>query len=303
MAYTLSQLRTILRNRWAGENRASAVAIQDQSCNLAPLHLAGAHDWVHLYKRGRINLQPGYETGTVAVTQDSPNVTLTGGTFPTTATAMRIFITGEDIDHGIATRTDGTHVILDATEPYNGATASGLTYKMYQREYPVPADFLRLPELLSEESAGALTYIPPERMLRKEFEVYESTGAPRYWTINNDQFVVDFPPDERIAAPFLYIRQPTALVLATDVLDWPDKQFVVFLAAADFFMASAIFLPWKSIEAKYQELQIAIRHAKAFDARVMSPQTRRGIPEDILPADVAGGILPSRFTVEGASSY
>ena len=67
-----------------------------------------------------------YNTGTVLVTLGDATVTLTTGVFPTDCVGMIFKVVGDDTEYVIKTRTDTTHVELDAN--YAGTTAATALY-------------------------------------------------------------------------------------------------------------------------------------------------------------------------------
>lgn len=90
--------------------------------------LIGGQDGNLYYKGdrylGQFNGTPDYTTGTIAVTNSSPNVVGTGTTFTSGMVGQRIVIAG--VWYTIATFTDATHIALSTN--YGGSTASGVSF-------------------------------------------------------------------------------------------------------------------------------------------------------------------------------
>jgi hypothetical protein len=81
----------------------------------------------------------GYSSGTLAATQDSRGFTLSGSSFPDPCTGWRIVLVGSDQESYIVkTRTSALAVYAD--RPYEGETATGLSYKMFDPYIPLPND-------------------------------------------------------------------------------------------------------------------------------------------------------------------
>lgn len=90
-------------------------------------------------------LRADYQTGTLAVTNASTSVTLTGGTFPTTMNTqwkLRL-LSGSDTDdiYEISSRDSGTTATLNRA--FSGTTASGLSFIVYQDMVSLPSNFDR----------------------------------------------------------------------------------------------------------------------------------------------------------------
>ena len=109
--------------------------------NLAYVNEAMGHSWSHLLKRWTIQTEASYSTGTVAVTNGSAAVALTGGTWvaswSTSPSHRRIVIQGRQEPYDI-TVTGAAAGTLDS--PWIGSTTAAATYVMWRDTYPLPAD-------------------------------------------------------------------------------------------------------------------------------------------------------------------
>ncbi|MHA1574198.1 MAG: hypothetical protein ACTSX8_09400 [Alphaproteobacteria bacterium] len=96
--------------------------------------------WAFLRREGVARFGGGYDDGSLAITQNSRDVVLSGGTFPVGCEGWRIGGTGgEEEIYTVVTRTDGTNVIID--RPYEGDTVTAAAYSMYDPYGLLPADY------------------------------------------------------------------------------------------------------------------------------------------------------------------
>lgn len=149
-----------------------------------------------------------YKTGTVAVTQGSAAVTLTGGTFTTQMSGRSIRAAADSAFYTFtfATGTTGT---LD--RPYEGTSAAAAGYSIFQNIYPLPANCRLLKDdafssvygEMRRFSDGELDESDPSRVM---------TGTPTVWASFMDDSstppkmqVELWPiPDKALGIPFTY---------------------------------------------------------------------------------------------------
>jgi hypothetical protein len=147
--------------------------------------------WAHLYKHTRIQLNPLYNTGTVAYSQSSLTVTLTGGSFPSWAANGRIRINSTTTDGsntamvcGISAFPTSTTLLLDANLNPGGDIAAGASYTLFQDVYPLPSDFRKAQKPTTYSTWDSL-YISPEDWQWLEWHA-NVQGYPVRWTIMGD---------------------------------------------------------------------------------------------------------------------
>ncbi len=110
---------------------------------------AGAYPWPHYRERGFFPTVAPYTTGTVAVTAGSPTVTGTGTVFAASHVGMK-FRSGSDIPwYDVLTQDSATQLTL--AQNYQGTTASGNTYTLFQDEYRLNGDCLFLNNLIQTQ--------------------------------------------------------------------------------------------------------------------------------------------------------
>jgi hypothetical protein len=99
-------------------------------------------DWWWLYTEANLILQPMITTGTVAVTQNSANITFSSGPAPD-VDGYLFKVTGFADAFRISTHTAGaTAAVLDSV--YTGDTNATATYTLMKTDYNLAADFARL---------------------------------------------------------------------------------------------------------------------------------------------------------------
>jgi hypothetical protein len=116
------------------------------------------HDgWAFLRREAIIRSNGGYNVGTIAVTQDSADVVLTGGTFPDPCAGWIIGPTASGTErYKIKSRTDDTNIVLE--RPYEGATAAALNYAMYEMPLRLPLDYYMAESMVAEAEGRQLGF-------------------------------------------------------------------------------------------------------------------------------------------------
>lgn len=118
-----------------------------------------------------------YETGTVAMTNNSKTVTGTGTVWTSAMVGRKIRFNGENAYYRIASVASNTSLTLEVV--YQGTTDTDATYSIYKDEYKLPADCDVYKILRQIENSQALTSVEATA-----FDIYESTpqskGHPDY---------------------------------------------------------------------------------------------------------------------------
>ena len=193
---------------------ASAVRRAIQS---ALLELPSHHDWTYYQTAGRVVTAAPYNSGSVAYTESTRAVTLTGGTWPAWA-AYGLLRIGQ-VYYEIETRDSGTQLTLkEATTPGENL-AAGTTYELVRDTYPLPSDFVTGGTILV---AGESTFLRPRTLqdLIAARRTNDGPAKPEYHATVTGQLrdgklaVTLFPaPDQRYALDFGYRRRPRDLVV------------------------------------------------------------------------------------------
>jgi hypothetical protein len=140
----------------------------------------GLHRWNYGYTWHRLNLNPLYNTGTVAYDATTRALTLTGGTWPPWAASGNLRIA--DVVYAVDSRDSNTQLTLDATLSPVVNLASGTAYTLYQDTYELPADFLASDRMCAEINRFTLEYVHPTSILFATRSV-DNAGTPIYYTI------------------------------------------------------------------------------------------------------------------------
>ena len=99
----------------------------------------------------------GYKTGTVAVTQNSRTVTLTGGTWPSVVVGYHFSVnSAEQERYVVASRTSDAIIVLD--RPFEGDTESAKQYIVWQPYVQAPCDLSRWKSIRFERGNTSLGY-------------------------------------------------------------------------------------------------------------------------------------------------
>jgi len=187
--------------------------------------------WPKYHTLGEVKLNAAYATGTVAVTNASATVTLTGGTFPSWAALAALYVNGQS--YRISTRDSNTQLTLATT--WNQATAAAATFSLAQHAYTLPSDLQRIDQILFDRSwvwgdtpmSNAFLQV-----LRAGIQMGQTRA--RGWAIANDQIWFWPWPTEAITVNVLYYRRPAKLVTGTDIADWDSMHEVLLRRAIDY---------------------------------------------------------------------
>jgi hypothetical protein len=155
-----------------------------------------------------------YDTGTVAVTAGSASVTLTGGTWTTAMTGRGFRPAGRNEFYRF-TYVSASTGTLD--RPYEGSTATGAAYKIFQNVYAAPSNCRILPD----DAFATTQFGPLARLSRAELNASDPNrgtyGVPRNWVSYMDDSsspprmqIELYPiPNTAVGIPFEYVAEAT----------------------------------------------------------------------------------------------
>lgn len=200
-------------------------------------------DWTDLKLQAVIQTIAPYETGTVDVTQGSTAIAVTalsGGVWSTAMDGRGIRIAGgaEYYQFTSASATTGN---LD--RGYEGATAVGAPYRIFQNIYPLPLDCRLIttmrvfgePRDMDESTQESLDELAPNR---------PRYGVPRFYarhmldlSVPPRKQVEVYPiPDKVLALPFWYVQDPQmfdSASTASQIPVWFDPTAIFVGVEAD----------------------------------------------------------------------
>lgn len=188
----------------------------------SPAPLDGhSHRWSFLDPIQELTTSEPYNTGTITIVAGS--VTLAGGTWPTWAASGDLSVEG--VSYSVASRTNGTTIVLDDTSVDADALT---TYNLTQQIYDLPADFGGLQGDISYRrgQTNFRTVIrsrSDELVRRLSNELLASPGAPSYYATRPKTFsggasnqqrwelVFDCPTDAAYTLQYRYSIVPEAI--------------------------------------------------------------------------------------------
>lgn len=171
--------------------------------------------WRYLLKHYEVAMTGPYSTGTIAYTESSRQVVLTGGTWPTWAANGHLRVAGQFYD--VYSRDSNTQLTL-APNTTPGIDLAALTgYELYQSVYTLPGDYrkLFLPE--NTQSLWQSSYVEPNNWFTLERHI-GAVGIPNRWTVMRDPKLMGswaiyvYPhPAVQMTEGFLYQSTPRPL--------------------------------------------------------------------------------------------
>ena len=111
---------------------------------------AASYDWPHYRTRGTLQTVNDYTTGTVTATNASKTITGSSTVFTATMVGRKFRVSGEAAWYDIAAFVSTTELTL--TQAYQGTTASGSSFIIFQDEYKLDADVHKLLNLRQVET-------------------------------------------------------------------------------------------------------------------------------------------------------
>ena len=198
--------------------------------NDAMLMLATSAEWESLVSTYEIALNGYYQTGTVAATNGSTTLTLTGGTWPAWAADGEVSIDG--VLYRVYARTSDT--VLTLAKSYVGDTATGLTYTLYCASYALPEDLIRFGEPIIDNFLSDATRVGYTQIEKLKREYSRSNSWPEYWAMASGRlWTFPFQSEDRLAA-FAYYRRPAELTTNAQAVDFDRTLLPLIYRAIDY---------------------------------------------------------------------
>jgi hypothetical protein len=184
----------------------------------------GELPWSRLNVQAVLSLTAPYTTGTVAVTQGSASIALTGGAWDSTMTGRGFRVAGQS-EYYQFSFSSSTAATLD--RPFEGVTAAAAGYSVFQAVYPLPADC----RLLEGNCFAAPGFGELTRTTHVEIDAFDPgrlvVGAPTKFAVYMDdsnaippqmQVEVWPVPNVSMGLPFTYASDAGDLASTTTVL-------------------------------------------------------------------------------------
>jgi hypothetical protein len=195
----------------------------------AVLDICNENDLLFMIGEARIVTEAPYTTGTLAVTNDSTAVVLTGGAWTTTWSNRKLKIQGRDEVYNVSAI--GTATTCTLAEKWLGATDSGLTYQMFRDVYDLPADCEMSKEVLLYDTVlkDRVEFIDYQDFRREKRELGVILGTPCTVTrlgVVSGKAQIEFGPyvpSEARVFQLDYFRSPQKPAAITDPMSpaWP----------------------------------------------------------------------------------
>ena len=231
---TASSLWAYARRQSRNQSGSLVDQIIKEIVNEALSHLAKRIRWPWLERVGGLTLNGSYTTGTIAVTEDSKTVTLSGGTWPSWAASGELFIGPQW--HPVDTRDSDTQITLKTA--YSGATESGKDYQLYQDRYDLEDDMLMFGDVYyGQEWLWSQDPIPFSELIRNKNESRYTNNYPYGWALNQDDLLIWPPPSDDRTIQYLYYAKPADLSSSGDSADWDPAHVDILHRAIDWLVA------------------------------------------------------------------
>ena len=205
-----------------------------QAVNSALGMLGKINKWNWLIKRGRINPRAFSNSGTVAVTDDSTTVTLTGSTFPSWVAGTEFIYDG--VATKISTRDSDTQITLEFA--FNGTSASGANYTIFQYKYDLPNDCLQIDHLLGgQRFPTGSKHVDMGTLEEIRDTLNFSNPDAYYWASSGGKMVLWPYPSEDRMLNYIYYAKPADLVSDSDTADWDIAHISILHRAIDYHVS------------------------------------------------------------------
>lgn len=232
---TASDLWAYARRMARNKNGTQSDTEIKQAVNDALDMLAMDAEWPWLYTdRGTFSLDAAYNTGTIALTTSSPNVTLTTGTWPTWAASGKLFYQGKI--YFIDSRTSGSVIVLSTA--WKEASVTAGAYVIFRDEYSLVTDLMKFgmihPGQTWQWGGDPVGF---EAFLDNQNNCNFGLNYPYCWTIATGKIKLWPYPSQDLLVNYSYYKKPAALVSSSDTADWDPSQLILLRRAIDYQIA------------------------------------------------------------------
>ena len=290
---TLAALRSYARLQVRGNVGTLSNTLLNLAVNNALGMLAKEYLWSWLKSIGNVLINGNYATGTLAITgTPQTTVTLTGGTWPTWAANgyAKLLMNGK-FYRVSTTAIAGQVIVLKDTYGESNLTAIG--YVLYQDEYALPADCLKLGRLFPGMTWGSEPAAVSYETILDFYNRHNTTlnYAAMFASYRGVLAIWPYPTnshDER----FLYYREPAVMVNDTDTADW-DPLLINTLYRAIDYQAAIMYhdVVGGTLAETYATYKTELAKSIAFDKdsphrpAMISGNRRSSIADRTLPAN------------------
>ena len=178
----------------AGAVRGPAVA--NEAVATAYRKIATVLPWSYLHRRYQIVTQPMQNTGSIAYNSTTNILTLTGGTWPSWVIQGQIVI-GSAV-YAVQNLLSSTTISLVPGRAPTADVTAGTAYTLFQSEYVLPADFMRMEDLVIIGNAWRTWEVDPGSFLQIQRIFYNPSRPWQFLTRGSTFFpgrmAVEFSP-------------------------------------------------------------------------------------------------------------
>ena len=232
-----AQLWAYVRRQFVDQTGTKADTIIKSVTNDALDMVSSERLWPHLLRRAMLSLHGPYSTGTITITNNSANVELSGGTWPSWAASGKLFVSNQIID--VYTRTDND--TLTMADVWGATTITAASYVLYQNEYDLPDDLWRFHKNLPGQrwGWGATPMSLADVMEAESAAVYSQRFADVFCVANGSFICWPYPQSDEMLN-YTYFARPARLTTDTDIADWDPVHLEVLKRAMDYQLARQV---------------------------------------------------------------
>jgi hypothetical protein len=290
---TLAALRSYGRLQVRGNIGTLSNTLINLAANNALGMLAKEYQWSWLKSVGNLIINGQYSAGSVTMS-GSPltTVTLTGGTWPafTNNGYAKLLMNGKFYRISTAALSGGS-TICTLTDAYYEANIAGVSYVLYQDEYPLASDCLKLGRLFPGMTWGSEPAAVAYETILDFYNRHNTTlnYAAMFGTYKGRLAIWPYPTnnhDER----YLYYREPQVMVNDSDIADWDPLLIDVLYRAIDYQLAIGYHdVVGGTVQETYATYKVALAKAMAWDKdsphrpAMISGNRRSSIADRTLP--------------------
>lgn len=209
----------LLLNTYQDAGAVRGQAIANEAVAAAYRKIANVLPWSYLHRRYQIVTQPMQNTGTIAYNATTNVLTLNGGTWPSWVLQGQIVI-GAAV-FAIQNLLSSTTVsLLPGRAPTSDVTA-GTAYTLFQSEYVLPVDFMRMEDLVIIGNAWRTWEVDPGSFLQIQRIFYNPSRPWQFLTRGSTFFsgrmAVEFSPapDIKYIYDISYFAKPRPRTLVS----------------------------------------------------------------------------------------
>ena len=282
----LSDLRTGLLNTVREATGVTTInQIADRLLNVAlhDLHIDPGHSWPWAIRRAYLLTHDDYTTGTVDITAAArTTVTGTSTAWTTAVTGMgfnnaraggKMTFSGSTEVYEVSTVDSATQITL--VNRYTGAALDDATYRYFEDEYALAADYLRPLDMRNFSNDANIPFVGPMEF-RRSSPRNSIPGKPRMatWiqlsfsgsTTPRPRVVLYPPPDDEYSIPYDYITsylavssagvEQTQMTATTDepIIPLGFRHILVLQAAYNWYRDRKDDTRSQEVKAEYVEL-------------------------------------------------